>query len=100
MLIAHVLITVAPKDRDEVMATLVREAPGFRAMPGCLALQAFADPEDPGRVTVMHEWASPAAFAAYTTSDRFAEIGKTLRALSVAPPVSRRFDAALIEALV
>ncbi|QHQ35833.1 putative quinol monooxygenase [Algicella marina] len=97
MFIAHVTFTTSAADRFTAIATLRAEAATVRAMSGCIAFTPFADGTT--GIGILHEWQSAEAFAAYTTSPTFAETGRTLRPLMTAPPVSKRFDATLIEAV-
>lgn len=97
MLIAIVDFDVAPADQDRALDQLLSEAPGVRAMEGNLAFRAYADPLLDGRVTVVHEWAGRAAFDAYVQSAAFARSGQVLRPMMTGAPVSRRFEASLIE---
>lgn len=99
MLIAHVMFQVAATDRAAALQTLLDECDAVRRMQGCIAFIPFVDPTDDTRLGVLHEWDSAEAFAGYTTSDAFAKVGQTLRPIMTAPPVSKRFDASLIEAL-
>jgi len=97
MFIAHVDFDVAPENRPHALAVLAMEVDEVRAMPGCRSFAPYADPARPGRVSVVHEWESAGAFAAYAASAAFARSGEDLRPLMTAPPSSRRFDATLIE---
>ena len=97
MLIAHVHFTVAPTERQRAIAALVGEVPNVRTMPGCLAFHPFLDVTDPAGIGIVHEWQDEASFEAYVTSAGFAEVGKILRPMMTAAPVSKRFDAKLLE---
>jgi quinol monooxygenase YgiN len=97
MLIAHVYFTVAAGDRQKALDTLLAEAPTVRAMKGCRAFIPFPDPTNPEGMGVLHEWEDGEDFAAYVSSPGFAEMGKTLRPMMISAPVSRRFDARLLE---
>lgn len=96
MFIAHVDFDVAPQDRPHALAVLRMEVDAVRALPGCRSFAPFEDPALPGRVSVVHEWESAEAFAAYLASDTFAQSTEELRPLMTAPPSSRRFEATLI----
>ncbi len=98
MLIAHVTFRVAPGDATKALEILTIDAETVRGMAGNLAFLPFADPTDPGLLGVMHEWETAEDFAAYIAAPAFAAIGAGLKPMMVAPPVSRRFDARLIEA--
>lgn len=97
MLIAILDFDTAPADRPAALAQLLAEAPRIRAMPGNLAFRAYADPQRQDRLTVVHEWEDRDSFAGYLASSAFARSGEVLRPLMVAPPVSRRFEARLLD---
>ena len=97
MFIAHVGFKVAAENREQALSALMREVDTVRGMTGCRAFVPFLDPTDPQGVGILQEWASSEEFAAYTRSTGFAESGQALRPLMVAPPVSSRFDATLLE---
>lgn len=99
MLIAHVMFHVAATDRAAALQTLLDECDAVRAMAGCIAFIPFVDPTNDTELGVLHEWDSAEAFADYTASEEFAKVGQALRPIMTAPPVSKRFDASLIEAL-
>ena len=97
MLIAVLDLHTTAADRAAALAQLDGEREEIRAMPGNLDFRVYADRADDGAVTVLHEWADEPSFAAYLESDAFARSGAVLRPLMTAPPVSRRFRAALLE---
>ncbi len=97
MLIAHVLFTVAEDDRRAALDTLLAEVPAVRAMKGCVAFLPFADAAGPTGLGVLHEWETEADFAAYLASPGFAVTGQILRPMMTGAPISRRFDARLLE---
>lgn len=97
MIIAHVTFSVAAEKRQEALDVLVSEIAGVRAMHGCLAFVPFVDPSDEISLGVLHEWETAADFAAYGSSSGFAEVGKALRPMMTGAPISRRFDATLLE---
>ena len=99
MLIAHVTFAVAAAERQSALATLVTEAETVRAMPGCLTFTPFADPIDPQKLRIVHEWETVEQFRAYAQSPGFAATGQVLRPMMVDKPVSRRFEAELIESI-
>lgn len=96
MLIAIVTFKTATADRPKAIATLLDEGRTVRAMPGCIRFQPLADPADDMQTALLHEWFDEAAFAAYTASPGFADVGVILRPLMTEPPVSRRFAASLL----
>lgn len=97
MLIAILDFDTAPADRERALDQLLAEAPEVRAMPGNVAFRAYADPLIDGRLTVVHEWRDRGAFEAYLGSAAFARSGKVLRPMMTGAPVSRRFEADLLE---
>ena len=97
MLIAHVHFSVAAGERQKALDTLLAETPAVRAMKGCQAFIPFLDATDSESLGVLHEWDCAEDFAAYTSSPGFAEVGKVLRPMMTAAPVSRRFDATLLQ---
>jgi quinol monooxygenase YgiN len=97
MLIAIVDFSTAAEDRSVALAQLDGERAGIRAMPGNLAFRVYASREDETRIAVVHEWRDEASFAGYLASEAFARSGAVLRPLMTATPVSRRFDAELLE---
>lgn len=99
MIVAHVHFSVVANDRQAALDALLAEIASVRAMQGCLAFMPFADPVDDTRLGVLHEWETEADFAVYGSSDAFKTLGQVLRPMMTAPPVSRRFDAELLEAV-
>jgi quinol monooxygenase YgiN len=99
MLIAHVTFTVAATYRQAALDCLLGEAEEVRSMPGCISFIPFADVSAAGGVGVLHEWRAARDFAGYTASESFARFSKAVRPMMVAPPVSRRFEAVLLESV-
>lgn len=97
MLIAVLDLRTAPADRAAALAQLDSERDEIRAMPGNLDFRVYAARDDEEAVVVIHEWADEPSFSGYLASDAFARSGAVLRPLVTAPPVSRRFRAALLE---
>ena len=97
MLIAHVFFSVAPEKRETALNTLIEEAPKVRAMAGCRTFVPFIDPIDPQKLGIIHEWENKDGFAAYIASSGFAKVGHVLRPMMTSAPVSKRFDADLLE---
>lgn len=97
MFIALVDFETRPEDKAAALAALQAEAPQVHALPGCLAFRILADPSRPGALSIRHEWASAADFAFYLASPGFSRSGAILRPLMINPPVSRRFEAKLLE---
>ena len=97
MLIAVLDLRTTPADRPAALAQLDSERDEIRAMPGNLDFRVYAARDDEEGLVVIHEWADERSFADYLSSDAFARSGAVLRPLVTAPPVSRRFRAALLE---
>ncbi len=97
MLITIVEFKTSVKNRAVAMAALSAEGNAVRAMSGCIAFRPFADPETGDTCFILHEWENENDFSTYVSSDHFAAIGKVLRPLMTAPPISRRFRAELLE---
>lgn len=97
MLIAVLDLRASAADRPAVLAQLDSERDEIRVMPGNLDYRVYAARDDDESVAVIHEWADEPSFAAYLASDAFARSGAVVRPLLTAPPVSRRFSAALLE---
>jgi quinol monooxygenase YgiN len=95
--IAILDLRTAPADRADVHAHLASARPEVRALPGCIDYRVFSADHDASSLTVLHEWADEAAFAAYLRSDGFARSGATVRPRLTEPPVSRRYRAELVE---
>ncbi|GLW95009.1 putative quinol monooxygenase [Actinokineospora globicatena] len=84
-------------DRPTALAQLDEEGDRVRAMPGNVAFRVYASRADDAAVAVVHEWDDEASFAGYLRSGSFARLGEVLRPMMVEAPVSRRFDADLLE---
>ena len=97
MLIAHVEIIIAEKDRQKALDALMAQVPIVRAMEGCLIFSPYLDPADDKVLFIFHEWEHEDNFTAYLASPCFAKANSVLGPLLTAPAVSRRFDAQLIQ---
>ncbi len=97
MLIAVLDLRTTATDRPVALAQLDSERDEIRAMPGNIDFRVYAARHDEEAVAVVHEWADEQSFTAYLSSEAFARSGAVLRPLVTAPPVSRRFHAALLE---
>ena len=97
MLIAVLDLRTTAADRAVALAQLDSERDEIRAMPGNLDFRVYAARDDEEAVAVIHEWVDEPSFAGYLSSDAFVRSGAVLRPLVTAPPVSRRFRAALLE---
>lgn len=97
MLIAVLDLHTRASDRAAALAQLDREREAILTMPGNLDFRVYAARDSDEEVTVIHEWVDESSFAAYLASASFTRSGEVLRPLMTAPPVSRRFRAALLE---
>jgi quinol monooxygenase YgiN len=97
MIIAIVDFEVAAADRARALDILKHDAPAARALPGNLGYRAFTDAGSDTHIGIMHEWEKAEHFDGYIASAAFADIGKQLRPLMTAPPVSRRMTVELFE---
>jgi quinol monooxygenase YgiN len=97
MFIAILDFRTAAADRPAALAQLDHEHDQVRAMPGNLAFRVYATRDEDTGVTVVHEWEDQASFADYLGSGSFARSGDVLRPLMTGTPVSRRFQAELLE---
>jgi quinol monooxygenase YgiN len=97
--IAILDFSTAPADRPAALAQLDGERDEVRAMPGNVAFRIYTSREDGTGITVVHEWEDQASFAAYLRSDCFARSGEVLRPIMAGAPVSRRFQAELLESV-
>lgn len=97
MLIAIVDFRTAPADRATALARLDGESDRVRAMPGNVAFRVYASRVDESAITIVHEWQDEESFAGYQSSASFTRSGEVLRPMMIAPPVSRRFRADLLE---
>ncbi len=100
MLIAILDFSTDAADRPAALAHFEAERDQIQAMRGNAGFRVYASREDPGGVTVVHEWDDEASFGGYLGSDSFARLGEVIRPLMTGPPVSRRFRADLLETVV
>lgn len=97
MRLTHLTFNVDPTERARALECLLADAPAVRHMKGCLAYTPFADPLEAGGIGIVQEWETAEDFAAYTASPRFAALGAVLRPMMKGAPVSRRFEATLVQ---
>jgi quinol monooxygenase YgiN len=97
MFIAVLDVLTSAADRAAALAQFDAEREEIRAMPGNLDFRVYAARDRDGAVAVIHEWADQPSFAAYLASDSFARSSEVIRPLMSQPPVSRRFQASLVE---
>jgi quinol monooxygenase YgiN len=86
-------------DRPTALAQLDGERELVRAMPGNLAFRVYASREAGTEISVIHEWEDEASFRGYVASDSFARSGDVLRPMMTGAPLSRRFQADLLESV-
>jgi quinol monooxygenase YgiN len=99
MFIAVLDVHTTAADRAAALAQFDAEREQIRAMPGNLDFRVYAARDHDGAVAVIHEWADQPSFAAYLASDSFARSSEVIRPLMSQPPVSRRFQASLVETI-
>ncbi|MFC2253577.1 putative quinol monooxygenase [Labrys portucalensis] len=97
MLIAILDFEVAPAQRSVALDQLLAEMPTVREMHGNIAFRPFADTLADTKITLVHEWEHRSDFDAYLASPCFARSGEVLRPMMTSAPISRRFEASLIE---
>lgn len=97
MLIAILDFEVAPARLPAALDQLLAEMPVVREMQGNIAFRPFADPLADTKITLVHEWEHRSDFDTYLASPCFARSGEVLRPMMIAAPISRRFEASLIE---
>jgi quinol monooxygenase YgiN len=97
MLICVLDVRTAEADRPAALAQFDAEREEVRAMPGNIDFRVYAARDNEEEVTVIHEWADQASFADYLSSESFERSGEVIRPLMTVPPVSRRFQASLLE---
>jgi quinol monooxygenase YgiN len=93
MILVIVDFAVAPEDRDHTVGTLQAEAKVVRAMPGNMGYHLRTAPEGGGAMTLIHEWTTPEALAAYRGSDTFKAVGADLFPRMAGKPSTRIFRA-------
>ena len=97
MIVVSVDFVVAPENVKAAMARLQRDRDAVRAMDGNLAFDVFVEPSEVQTIRNWHEWQSLEHLSAYTASDIFKQFGLALRHMMLAPPVSRRMEAQLLD---
>lgn len=97
MLLAIIDFDTTPADHATALEQLSSEAPAVRAIDGNQRFTVHSDGST--TVTVIHEWDTRASFDAYLASDAFARFGDKVLPLMTSPPISRRFEAELLEAV-
>jgi quinol monooxygenase YgiN len=85
--------------RAGALDQLLAEAPKVRKMQGNIAFRPYADPLVDTRLTLVHEWEARSDFDAYLASSSFARLREVLGSIMIGAPVSRRFEASLIESV-
>lgn len=93
MMVIRVIVDVTADQHDAFVATMHEEAAGVRQMAGCERYDLFEDTSRANRFLLYEEWATPAAFDAYRTSDAFQERFAVLKPMMAGPPSSAYYDA-------
>ena len=99
MFIAHVTFQVSPGQEAEIREALAAGAVAVDAMKGCKRFVAFEELAVDGGFGILHEWDSEADFSRYLASGAFSTLGRAIRPLAIAQPVSKRFNAVPVQAL-
>jgi quinol monooxygenase YgiN len=89
MLIVIVDFEVAPQDRPTTVATLATEGHEVRTLPGNLDYSVWIDPDEDGRLRLMHGWQDLASFDAYKLTDGFKAVGAALFPKMVGKPTTQ-----------
>jgi len=97
MFIAIVDFQVKPEQRQAALEILNEDAAAARELPGNLSYRAFADAESADGVRIFHEWDTKDAFDHYAASPLFDRVGRQLKPMMSAAPISRRLNASLFE---
>lgn len=97
MIIAHLTFETTTANVKDALSTIVAHCDRVQGMKGCAAFIPFQDAQNDRRIGIVHEWDHADAFEAYLASDVFKDMGQRLRPLMEGPPVSRRFDAQLLD---
>lgn len=97
MLIAHVTFSIAEEDRFEALAILKKEIVSVCKMKGCVTFLPFISLNNKAEIGVIHEWESEEEFSAYLESESFKTIGQLLRPMMTTSPLSKRYNANLIQ---
>lgn len=77
----------APGDLEAAVELFAAQAKVVRNMAGCAHYALYRKPSGDG-VAILQRWDTMEAFEAYRASAVFAELGKGLRPLMTAPPVT------------
>jgi quinol monooxygenase YgiN len=89
MLIVIVDFEVAPQDRADTLATLAAERRDVRSLPGNLDYSVWTDPDEDGRLRLMHGWQDLPSFDAYKLTDGFKAVGAALFPKMVGKPTTQ-----------
>ncbi len=85
MLIRLVKLEMQPQHAADFERFFAAEARGIRAWPGCLDVEAYRDPNHPGRYFTRSCWQGQQALDAYRASDFFRGNWKTVKAWFAEP---------------
>ena len=97
MFIAIVEVDIKPEAVADTVAALEKDRAAALSMPGCLAFRSCAINGAPAKIVLVEEWEDAASFEAYKASPAFAEAMGTIKPVMAGAPVSRAFNATLVE---
>lgn len=95
MKLITVEVVFAEDDLEVAMELFAKQAATVRTMAGCKYYALYSKPERDG-VAILQQWDTMDAFETYRTSDVFAQLGKGLRPLMTAPPVTTVAEVTII----
>ncbi len=77
-----------PDNLAAPMAMLLNEATAVRGMTGCRGYDLYSGMDDGRKIVVIQRWTSMEAFDTYRQSEAFSRLGRGLRPMMIAPPVT------------
>jgi quinol monooxygenase YgiN len=84
----------APGQHDRLRTALEAMFEPSLDEPGCLAYQAYIDPNDPARMVIVEEWTGPQALAEHFTTPHFRHVEQVLGQILAQPLIIRKLVAA------
>jgi quinol monooxygenase YgiN len=87
-------VTVGPQQRGSCLAGCVRTVEQARRAVGCLDVATCADLVDPGRVSILERWESPAALETFRSTGPDTEQRRAVLTVSV-----QEYDVAEVRAV-
>ncbi len=97
MLIVIVDVDIKPDAVADTVAALEKDRAAALSMPGCLAFRSCAINGASDKIVLVQEWEDSASFEAYKASPAFAEAMSAIKPVMAGTPVSRTFNATLVE---